>query len=117
MAKKLPSSVLISGVKWRIDRPRKIKEEGAACFGKCVPEDFTISVQAGLRIGRAWDTLLHEIAHAAWHMCGADKALETLDTSSDAARDDFEEGKIADAFRLSYQGALRELGLFTLPGD
>ncbi len=61
---KIPRSFLLKGKRWKVLRPRSIKQDGAPCDGLCIWHTRTIQVCSDLPPIEARQVFLHELVHA-----------------------------------------------------
>lgn len=70
--KRLPRAVDICSTRYKVLRKKGLKDpDGDLCLGICEPLKACITVESGLSTEVAKQTLLHEIAHAAFEESGA----------------------------------------------
>lgn len=61
---KIPRSFYLKGKRWKVIRPRTIKEDGEVCDGLCSWHTRTIRISSDLSKREAFDVFLHELFHA-----------------------------------------------------
>lgn len=60
----IPNSFMLKGKRWKILRPKVIKQDGVLCDGLCSWHTRTIRISADLNKREAVHTFLHELFHA-----------------------------------------------------
>lgn len=73
---RLPTSITVLGVEFRIELVPDLKSEGERVSGETVGEYHRIRIDAGLDIERQWQTLIHEHVHAILHVVGVGNFLD-----------------------------------------
>lgn len=76
MAKRLPKSVQILGVKYKVQLKKDLVDEGVDCDGLCSSSTRTIFIESGLEPKFKFDVLIHEMLHAILYESGYSDVLE-----------------------------------------
>lgn len=72
---KLPTSILVLGVEFRVELIPELESDGGRVSGETVGAYHRIRIDGSLDIQRQWQTLLHEYVHAVLHVVGVGNFL------------------------------------------
>jgi hypothetical protein len=72
---KLPNTIFVLGVPFRVEVLPALMSEGVPVHGETMGQYHRIRISADQDIARQWQTLVHEYVHAVLHVVGAGNVL------------------------------------------